>query len=583
MSLRLLAELAPLLAAVLLAWWLPRLPPSIWSLPARTLRQFARTPRQAILGSAVLSFLVCPIFSWVRPPSPHIHDEFSYLLAADTFAHGRLTNPTHPLWEHFETFHVIHTPSYQSKYPPGQALFLAAGQVLTGRPIVGVWLSVAAAAAAVCWMLLAFAPPRWALFGALLPAFRFGALPMWDDFLWFGYWNTSFWGGAVTMAGGALLLGALPRLLRKPVPRHAMVFAAGLLVLANTRPFEGLVVALGAAPPLAWSFLRNSWWRGQVLRAVLPGVGILLLGALAMGFYHQRVTGSALTMPYQVYRDQYEIVPLFSFQPAPPEKAYRHQQIRDYAEWMKRAYERRAALGGMILGLTGEDLFDQPYFFWGYTLWLPLLWLTLLWLPLRGLPGRGQKGISAGASHDGRWAVFFAGLIVWLVAASAITAQPRLQPHYLAPAAPAFVYLAVAGLRRMRTFSLRGRRLGRAVAEAVVAVSLLSFLFACALRAHRGVYYPTPLSQHRPQIIAGLEASPGKDLVIVSYAPTHNMYEEWVYNGADPDSQTIVWARDMGAAKNQELIDYYNDRHIWRLFADESPPKLEPYRVMATR
>jgi hypothetical protein len=128
----------------------------------------------------------------------------------------------------------------------------------------------------------------------------------------------------------------------------------------------------------------------------------------------------------------------------------------------------------------------------------------------------------------------------------------------------------------MRTFTLRGRRLGRAVAEAVVAVSLLSFLFACALRVHRGVYYPTPLSQYRPQIIAGLEANAGKDLVIVSYAPTHNMYEEWIYNGADPDSESIIWARDMGAAGNRRLLEYYSDRKAWRVEADERPPKLSP-------
>ena len=285
----------------------------------------------ALLGSAAVSLLV-------HIPQPSVHDEFSYLLAADTFAHGRLSNPTHPLWVHFESFHIIHQPTYASKYPPAQGLMLAIGQVIGGHPIVGVWISIGLACATICWMLQAWLPLRWALLGGLLASMHSGILLSWGQ---------SYWGGGVAVIGGALTFGALRRIVRRPYLHDALLMGLGMAILANSRPFEGLIVSLPAVVALlAWMIGKHGpAWHVSLGQIALPMLVVLTLTAGVMGFYNLRVTGDALRMPYLVHEATYGMSPLFLWQHPRLEPTYHHKEIQDFhTDWSLSLYMRQCSV-----------------------------------------------------------------------------------------------------------------------------------------------------------------------------------------------------------------------------------------------
>lgn len=507
----------------------------------------------AVLLVGISAFVINAALSlFVRMPQPGVHDEFSYLLAADTFAHGRLTNPTHPMWVHFESMHIIQQPTYASKYPPGQGLMLAAGQVLTGYPIVGVWLSTALGCAAICWMLMGWMPPRWALLGGLFAVMH----PLILE------WSQNYWGGAVAMTGGALIIGAFRRIVRLPRTRDSVVMGIGMAILANSRPYEGLILSVILVAGLLW-WIRSSErppWRIVLKRIALPILIVLVITAGAMGYYNQRVTGNALLMPRLVHEATYAVTPNFLWQAVKPEPIYRHKEIRElYTDFELSFYKNQHSFRGFAVWSTVKVL----------SLFISYFSLVGLLLPIVAIPLVVDKN---------RW-MRFALLTIGLFIV-ALLPETYFQLHYAAPITGLVILLSVQSMRQMKLWRWRGLRTGRFLAGLCVLLCIASFIVFCTHHV-RESNLDNNLGIQRARILDLLNRDEQRHLVIVQYSLEHNVHNEWVFNEADIDNAKVVWARDMEADGNRELIDYFKERQVWILRADEEPPELVPYPLLS--
>jgi hypothetical protein len=535
-------------AAVLLPAVYPQLGAAWLARGERWLATVARRQRLSLLlcftTALVMRVGLLPI---MPAPAPAFQDDFSYLLAADTFAHLRLANPTHPMWIHFESFHIIFHPTYASMYPPAQGLLLLAGRVL-GHPFVGVAVSLGLMCATICWMLQAWLPPGWALLGGLLPITRIGM---------FTYWANSYCGGAVAAIGGALVLGAWPRIVRRHRLGDALLLGLGLAILANSRPYEGFILALPVALSLFLWMLGSRRPPPKILlaRVVLPVLLLLAITGGAMGYYFLRVTNNPLQMPYQVNRVTYGVAPYFVWQTPNAEPAYRHAAMRDfYLHIELPAYQRMRSAAGFACETAIKFLV-----IWGFYLG------PVLTIPLFALPWTLRDGRI-------RWL-----LIAGVVSMAGTAVVTFFIPHYVAVVTAIIIGLALQGMRHLRVWRPDGRPIGLALVRALVVVSFLLVPVHAWLWARRDPAALESIGPQRARILTRLEGLPDRHLVIVRYQPHHDPLQEWIYNGADIDGSKVVWARDMGSEQNEELIRYYKDRRVWVVEVDDRTAKLEVY------
>ncbi len=148
--------------------------------------------------------------------------------------------------------------------------------------------------------------------------------------------------------------------------------------------------------------------------------------------------------------------------------------------------------------------------------------------------------------------------------------------HYAAPAAVVVILLLMQGLRHLRLMG----GVGLALARAIPAAALMVMLGSQAGRLYRQETpeQTQPVNARRDKLEERLRSEGGgRHVILVRYTGRQSPHEEWVYNRADIDAANVVWAHDMGSAKNGELIRYFRGRRIWLLEPDKYPEQLSRY------
>ncbi|HMD32587.1 MAG TPA: hypothetical protein VKG84_11810 [Candidatus Acidoferrales bacterium] len=587
------------------------------------------------LCAAILTLLGCwAVAAILHEPVPRIHDEFGYVLLGDTLAHGRFANPSPPLPEFFDTFHVLVRPVYASKYFPAQGIFIAIGQKLTGHPAVGVWLSSALAVAATMWMLEVWIGPGWALLGGLLMFLQWGV---------YSYWSQTYWGGMPAALGGALAFGAARRLWDELSWKNSALLALGIVILVNSRPLEGFLALLPVTVFFISHVLREGLWRRRQFwsNLILPAMILLALGAFLTCSYNRAITGSPWKPPMLLHGEQYQEAPQFSFLPLGPKLSYSSPWVaRLYEVDEMRLYQAKRDPRLLVTGLV--TMFASWWqFYCGILLSVPLVLpgllrrggirylqaalliaLALLWffadpgsVLLRGvfdLLVLGQIAL-LWVVFEGFWPRLAVGTTA-LVLLESLFVKWFFQ-HYFAPAACLVLYLEVEGLRRMwhwnpqpgavRAQSPGARRAARSpqaqtpkpgespalwprkLVVALLVLCAVSLVWKVETRIHgfpQGNHDPDVLtlrlkdwSLQRAAFQQWLELRPSPQLVFVRYSPQHDINEEWVYNHADILHAQVIWARDLGVERNRGLIEQLPDRTVWLLEPEGQRAQLIPY------
>jgi hypothetical protein len=258
-------------------------------------------PKRRLLFGAAAAALV----GWIGFSALELHrraflhggvnlDGIAYRYQLETFALGRLANPSPPLPEFFSSWGVLDDGQRAySKYFPGHALVMLPLYAACGGRIEPLAPALAALAA------LAVAAVAGLLGGG---AAAIGALALLGLSPFFLMTGATMLSHVTCLLAHALAVLALLRARRVAAPGRAALLAAGAGLAAGlalaTRPLTALGLALPAAGLLVLDLIRGR--PAAAARLAAAGTAFAAVGALLLA-YNAALTGDPLRTPFSVY------------------------------------------------------------------------------------------------------------------------------------------------------------------------------------------------------------------------------------------------------------------------------------------
>ena len=493
----------------------------------------------AFVGTLFLGFGQAIVFG---PPLPIFHDEFSYLLGAETFASGRLTNPPLEPSASFEAFHVLQRPTYSSKYPPGNALLLALGMKLSGDPITSVWLGSALATVAIVWCSWVLIGEAGALIVGILATFGIGL----------SYWSYSFWGGSLAAAGGSLLIAATHQCIIKKSSAYAAVAGVGAAILIITRPFEGLILSISLCAYFIFQMIRHSEYRPTLKETSKHAFCVLLpiIAALVFSAIHNHaVTGDSTKFPHVLYTESTIGLPMFFWQGFPPAPIYAAKNIEQFFMGEMKSLQITLDQMGTVELARAKLKSSLVSLYWCFPGWILAIAAIIF--------GWRQKNFS-----------LFVTLLIAVLTGMSL-ANGVGSAHYTAPYAAALWGIVAIGVLQIDRFKLTKPIFRNGLKGLILAIIIATNIIDAIPRLAR------PWSNDQGRIEEMLAQRGGKHIVVVRYPPNWSLHVDWVHNGANISESAVLWVRDLGEEQNQKLFEKFQDRKYWLLELDLSKLSLK--------